>query len=291
MGLISGISGGISDPAFTAALARITELESSSGAILETVTTETVLGRGSPGTGDVEELSITGGLEIVDGSSIRRSALTGDVTASLGSGATTIANDAVSNAKLANMATQTFKGRTTAGTGDPEDLTVTQATALLNEANATTKGLVPTPPNNTTTYLRGDATFAAPPKKKMVLWYGGAVMTAGDTNRFANPAGFSTSPIGATGLYIPCPVTGNLTQTIYHTNTAHSTNTVTIAPRVNGVEQTTQTATISASDTDDITTHGTPLAVTAGDSIACQMDHNGATNLANLSVGFVIEYD
>jgi len=29
--------------------------------------------------------------------------------------------------------------------------------------NATTAGLVPTPPNNTTTFLRGDATFAVPP--------------------------------------------------------------------------------------------------------------------------------
>lgn len=37
----------------------------------------------------------------------------------------------VTNAQLANMATQTFKGRTTAGTGSPEDLTLTQARELL----------------------------------------------------------------------------------------------------------------------------------------------------------------
>jgi len=55
--------------------------------------------------------------------------LTGDVTTS--ASASTIANDAVSNAKLANMATQTIKGRTTAGTGDPEDLTGAQALAVL----------------------------------------------------------------------------------------------------------------------------------------------------------------
>lgn len=43
----------------------------------------------------------------------------------------TIAADAVTNAKAANMATATFKGRTTAGTGDPEDLSASQlATAL-----------------------------------------------------------------------------------------------------------------------------------------------------------------
>ncbi len=49
--------------------------------------------------------------------------LTGNVTGSgTGSFATTIANDAVTNAKMANMATATIKGRRTAGTGDPEDI-------------------------------------------------------------------------------------------------------------------------------------------------------------------------
>ena len=44
----------------------------------------------------------------------------------------TIAADAVTNTKLANMATQTIKGRTTAGTGDPEDLTAAQVRTILN---------------------------------------------------------------------------------------------------------------------------------------------------------------
>ena len=48
----------------------------------------------------------------------------GDITVS-GSGATwTIDNDVVTNAKLANMATKTYKGRTSALTGDPEDVAV-----------------------------------------------------------------------------------------------------------------------------------------------------------------------
>ena len=46
---------------------------------------------------------------------------TGDVT---GATALTIANNAVTNAKSAQMATKTYKGRTTAGTGNSEDVAV-----------------------------------------------------------------------------------------------------------------------------------------------------------------------
>lgn len=91
--------------------------------------------------------------------------LTGDVTGSgAGSFAATIAADAVTNAKLANMATATFKARTTAGVGDPEDLTGTQATALLDTFTAAAKGLVTSPAgvSNTTDFLRRDGAWAAP---------------------------------------------------------------------------------------------------------------------------------
>lgn len=57
---------------------------------------------------------------------------TGDVT---GATALTIAAAAVTNAKLANVATATLKGRSAAGTGVPEDLTATQVRALLNVEN------------------------------------------------------------------------------------------------------------------------------------------------------------
>ena len=56
----------------------------------------------------------------------------GDITVSSSGATWTIDNDAVSNAKLANVATSTIKGRVTAATGDPEDLTVAQASGLLN---------------------------------------------------------------------------------------------------------------------------------------------------------------
>jgi len=129
--------------------------------------------------------------------------LTGDVTAGPGSGsvAATIANDAVTtakilndavtnpklandavdtaeivadavtNAKLANMAESTVKGRAAgAGTGDPTDLTATQATAVLNtlvgdSGSGGTKGLAPAPAAGdaaASKFLKADATWAVP---------------------------------------------------------------------------------------------------------------------------------
>ena len=65
-----------------------------------------------------------------------RAALTGDVTASQNSNATTIANDVVSNVKLANMAQATIKLRASgAGTGDPIDGTITQALDMASGTN------------------------------------------------------------------------------------------------------------------------------------------------------------
>lgn len=80
-------------------------------------------------TGDVNKPVSTAQQTAIDAKTIT---LTGDVAGSGASSfAATIANDAVTNAKLANMATQTFKARNTAGTGDPEDLSVATVIAML----------------------------------------------------------------------------------------------------------------------------------------------------------------
>lgn len=63
---------------------------------------------------------------------LSRAALTGDVTASAGSNATTIAANSVTLAKMADMATASFLGRNTAGTGDPEVLSIATAKTMLN---------------------------------------------------------------------------------------------------------------------------------------------------------------
>ncbi len=63
-----------------------------------------------------------------------RAALTGDVTAAQNDNATTIANDAVTNAKMANMAASRIKARVTGSTGDPEDATLSQVLDLVGSA-------------------------------------------------------------------------------------------------------------------------------------------------------------
>ena len=94
--------------------------------------------------------------------SLARAALTGDVTAPVGSNALTIANDVVTNAKLANMNAATIKGNNTGVAGDPLDLTGTQTTAMLDTFTSALKGLVPASSGGTTTFLRADGTFATP---------------------------------------------------------------------------------------------------------------------------------
>ena len=87
----------------------------------------------------------------------------GDVS---GSGTTAITlnlgSNVVTNAKLAQVATSTFKGRITASTGNVEDLTAAQATSLLDTFTSGTKGLVGASGGGTTNFLRADGTWAAP---------------------------------------------------------------------------------------------------------------------------------
>ena len=86
--------------------------------------------------------------------------LTGPVT-SIGN-ATSVTANAISNTMLSQVPSQTFKGRTTAGNGNVEDLTAAQATEILNTFTSTAKGLVPASGGGTSTFLRADGVFATP---------------------------------------------------------------------------------------------------------------------------------
>jgi hypothetical protein len=83
----------------------------------------TVKGNATNATADPSDIAAAS-----DGQVLRRSG----TTLGFGTVATAgIADDAITNAKLANVATSTIKGRLTAATGDPEDLTPEQAQAVL----------------------------------------------------------------------------------------------------------------------------------------------------------------
>lgn len=105
---------------------------------------------GTPATGNLTQFSSS--------TTITNGDLSGDVATS-GTLSTTIQNSAVTNAKMANMAQSTIKGRAAgSGTGAPVDLTATQATAILDlftpdSGSGGLKGLV-TPPGAGTAIAR-----------------------------------------------------------------------------------------------------------------------------------------
>lgn len=85
----------------------------------------------------------------------------------------TIGNGVVTNAKMADMANNTFKGRNAGSTGIAQDLTATQATAMLDLFSAGAKGLAPATGGATLTFLRADGTWATPSTPEPVNEPGG----------------------------------------------------------------------------------------------------------------------
>jgi len=106
---------------------------------------------------------------------------TGDVT-SVADGATTIANDAVTNAKAANMAQNTIKGRITASTGDPEDLTAANVRTIINVADGANAYTHPNHSGDVTSTADGATVLAAKYKEvaiNFVIDGGGSAITTG----------------------------------------------------------------------------------------------------------------
>lgn len=67
---------------------------------VQNIATDRLLGRDTASSGDTEELTVGGGIEFTGTGGIRTSAFTGDVTKTAGGTALTIANDAVTTAKI-----------------------------------------------------------------------------------------------------------------------------------------------------------------------------------------------
>lgn len=129
--------------------------------------TASLLGRNSSGIGIPEVLSKAIVKTMLDLSGTNTGdqtiSLTGDVTGSgTGSFAATIANNAVTLAKMATMATASFLGRNTSGSGNPEVLSKATAKAMLDLSGTNTGdqagyGLTPLTTPLTSTSWNGDA--------------------------------------------------------------------------------------------------------------------------------------
>lgn len=184
-----------------------------------------------------------------------------------------IAANAVTNAKLAQVATATFKGRTSASTGDVEDLTATQATALLNNAvgdsgSGGTKGLVPAPGSGDAAankFLMADMTYKTAARPDVVNTFtktqkpdsGNALThnTAWDATNIQAP----TADVNGSAFTVANPT--NLINGAYYTLWVTYTTSHSLAWGANykGVSSLTPTATAGAKDHFSFRSDGTYL--------------------------------
>ncbi len=93
------------------------------------IATDRLLGRDTAGTGDIETLTVGGGIEFT-GTGIQTSAFTGDVTKSAGGTALTIANDAVTFAKMQNVAANSVPARAASSSGDLSEVALSASQLL-----------------------------------------------------------------------------------------------------------------------------------------------------------------
>jgi hypothetical protein len=130
-------------------------------------------------------------------------------------------------AAIASMAQDTFAGRITASTGAPEELSATQATAMLNLATTSLAGLGPARTGGASTdYLSADGTYSVPP--------GGSAATLTKSITVEDPAAdedismfFTTVAITVTQLSAVITGTTSVTYTIrHHTDRSNAGNEV-----------------------------------------------------------------
>jgi hypothetical protein len=147
---------------------------------LSNVPTDRLVGRDTAGTGALEQISVSGGLEFTNFGSLQTTAFTGDVTKAAAGTALTIANDAVTTTKILN-------GNVTAAK------VLTTEVAVLGTAQQYTRTH-----NFTATTLTDGATVAWDLSQNQV-----AVVTLGGNRAMGNPSNIGTSAmVGAVYILI-----------------------------------------------------------------------------------------
>lgn len=109
----------------TLATARIAD-DAVTFAKMQNIATNRLIGRDTAGSGDPEELTVGGGIEFTGSTGIQTSDFTGDVTKAAGGTAQTIANDAVTYAKMQNVSAESrLLGRGQGGgAGDVQEISL-----------------------------------------------------------------------------------------------------------------------------------------------------------------------
>jgi hypothetical protein len=106
---------------------------------IQAITPDRILGRDTSPAGEVQELTVSGGLEFT-GSGIQRSELTGDVTSAAGSSVTAIADNVVGNGELRDSAACSVIGRAANSVGDPADIALSTSGHFLVRRGTTVQG-------------------------------------------------------------------------------------------------------------------------------------------------------
>jgi hypothetical protein len=139
---------------------------------MQQIATDRLLGRDSLLTGDVEQLTVGGGLEFTGSGGIQTSAFTGDVTKAAGGTSTTIANSAVTMAKISATGTPSastflrgdgsWQAVPALTDGDKGDITVSAsgATWTIDNGVVTVAKISATGTPGSGNFLRGDGSWS-----------------------------------------------------------------------------------------------------------------------------------
>lgn len=142
-GIVRRTGAGTCSAGTTIATAEVADDQITYAKLQNVSATDRLLGRDTAGAGDVEELTVGGGIEFTGSGGIQVGAFTGDVAKTAGATSQTIQSDAVTspkilngtvaNADLADMTADTLKGRADS-TGAPQDLTATLPLNIVSGA-------------------------------------------------------------------------------------------------------------------------------------------------------------